>query len=192
MKIFISGGCKNGKSTYAQRIAKLQNKHPAPLYYIATMVASDDEDERRITAHRKERDGWGFVTIEQPRDIKGIISVCDHSGSFLLESLTALLANEMFSQKDAFDGGAYERTAGGLAEIAGKIANIVIVSDFIYSDTGQYGAFTESYRKSLAALDCLAAKKCDVVLEASYACIVFHKGRDLFSGAFGDALGAAF
>lgn len=178
MRIFISGGCKNGKSTYAQRIAKEQNKYGCPLYYVATMTATDDEDLERIVRHQTERDGWGFTTIEQPTGIENILTKCDRNGSFLLDSLTALLANEMFSLSGEFDGNAYERIAAGLHQVLSKIGNIVIVSDYIFSDAMQYDPLTEAYRKSLAALDRLVAKHCDIVLEAAYQQIITHKGGD--------------
>ncbi len=39
MNIFISGGCKNGKSFYTQRAAKeMAEEKDLPLYYIATMI----------------------------------------------------------------------------------------------------------------------------------------------------------
>ena len=174
MRIFISGGCKNGKSTYAQHLAKHQQS--GLLYYIATMNAADDEDAERIARHREERAGMGFITVEQSQYIEAILEKCDNGGSFLLDSLTALLANEMFSARGSFDGNAYERVAAGLAKVLDKIQNIVIVSDYIYSDAMQYDPLTETYRKSLAALDRLAAKHCDVVLESAYTQIITHKG----------------
>ena len=173
MKIFISGGCKNGKSYYAQRLAKKAKK--TNLYYIATMKAVDYEDSERIIRHRQDRKGWGFITIEQPYNIEEILNKTDHDGSFLLDSLTALLANEMFP----FNPNAYERTAAGLIKVLDKLNNLVIVSDYIYSDAIQYDPDTESYRKSLAALDSLVAQHCDVVLEVVYTQIIFHKGKDV-------------
>ena len=71
MRIFISGGCKNGKSYYAQRLAKAQCIGNG-LYYIATMKPVDAEDDERIARHRRERDGFGFTTVEQPFDIENI------------------------------------------------------------------------------------------------------------------------
>lgn len=60
MNIFISGGCKNGKSYYAQRRAKdMAENAGVPLYYIATMIPHDEEDRIRIRRHLSERDGWG-------------------------------------------------------------------------------------------------------------------------------------
>ena len=180
MKIFISGGVKNGKSFYAQRVAKKQQGcHSVPLYYIATMASTDREDDQRITRHRQEREGWGFTTIEQPRSIESILEKCDHNGSFLLDSLTALLANEMFTSDGDVNLGAYEHISKGLAKILSNVSNIVIVSDYIYSDAMLYDPLTEQYRSILAALDSMVAANCDIVLEALYSQIIIHKGKDV-------------
>ena len=181
MKIFISGGCKNGKSYYAQRLAKAQQTDSLYLYYVATMKSIDSEDDERIIKHRKERDGWGFTTIEQSVDIKNILHKCDRDGSFLLDSLTALLANEMFPPPDwTLNEQAAEKIISGLIQVTDNINNIVIVSDYIYSDAFIYDEMTEKYRKSLAEIDYSAAKSCDVVLEAAYTNVIVHKGREVF------------
>ena len=44
MNVFISGGCKNGKSHHAQNIAKtMADEKNLPLYYLATMIPKDEE-----------------------------------------------------------------------------------------------------------------------------------------------------
>ena len=99
MNVFISGGCKNGKSMFAQEIARdMAREQEVPLYYLATMIPGDDEDRARIRRHIGEREGWGFTTIEQGRDILDALSQegVDSGGVFLLDSVTALLSNEMF------------------------------------------------------------------------------------------------
>jgi len=177
MKIFISGGCKNGKSYYAQHLAKIQQNPGSGLYYIATMRPVDGEDSERIERHVKDRDGWGFETVEQPENIKGLLDKCDRNGSFLLDSLTALLANEMFSADGNINRGAADKISVELKELLNMTENIVIVSDYIYSDAELYDGLTEEYRKSLAQIDKTAAKNCDIVLECAYANIIFHKGQ---------------
>ena len=186
MKIFLSGGCKSGKSHYAQRLAQAQKpaRQTDPLYYVATMKPVDVEDTQRIDKHRQERDGWGFATIEQPTDIEKILDKCNHNHSFLLDSLTALLANEMFPSNGLVNERADEKIIGGLRQILDKVNNIVIVSDYIYSDALLYESLTEKYRKSLAEVDRAVALNCDVVLEAAYANIVVHKGKELFGGVY--------
>jgi adenosylcobinamide kinase/adenosylcobinamide-phosphate guanylyltransferase len=180
MKIFISGGCKNGKSYYAQHLAKAQQKANAPLYYVATMRSADGEDDERIIRHRREREGWGFLTIEQPFGIEQILQKCDPGGSFLLDSLTALLANEMFLPDGSVNENAAEKIADGLIELMEAVEHIVVVSDYIYSDAYISDELTEKYRKSLAETDRAAAKACDVVLEAAYANVIVHKGKQIF------------
>ena len=186
MRIFISGGCKSGKSFYAQHLATAQrmtNKRES-LYYIATMKPVDTEDDERILRHRREREGWGFITIEQPFDIERILDKCDHNGSFLLDSLTALLANEMFPPNDIPDGRINGHTADkittALLQITNNIRDIVFISDYIYSDALLYDTMTEQYRKSLTEIDRAATANCDIVLEAVFTNVIVHKGKDLF------------
>lgn len=168
MNIFISGGCKNGKSFFAQRLAKEMAKKERPLYYIATMDPHDEEDEARIARHRDERSGWGFETVEQPRDLCGCLDRAVRSGVFLLDSVTAIMANEMFP----FDGKSADsdgsRTADDLCRFAEKTGNTVFVSDFIYSDAAFYDEATENYRRALAMADRRLASICERVYEVSF------------------------
>lgn len=174
MNIFISGGCKNGKSYYAQTLAKQQAAAGKPLYYIATMQPADEEDQARIKRHRQERDGWGFETIEQSGNIS--MMDADFSGSFLLDSVTALLSNEMFRSDGSIDRIAHLRIAEELEQLVEKSGNIVFVSDYIYSDAERYDELTELYRKGLAWIDRTLAKKCDAVIEVSFGNIQLLKG----------------
>jgi adenosylcobinamide kinase/adenosylcobinamide-phosphate guanylyltransferase len=75
---------------------------------------------------------------------------------------------------------AAEKIIAGLSQVISEMKNIVIVSDYIYSDAAIYDEMTEKYRKSLAEIDCAAAKSCDVVLEAAYTNITIHKGKEIF------------
>ena len=172
MSTFISGGCKNGKSFYAQRIAKASG---TPLYYIATMIPHDSEDDARILRHRDERDGWGFETIECGCDILSCLDHADPNGSFLLDSVTALLSYEMFDA-DGFHPEAAEKIAAELSEFVRRAPNTVLVSDFIYSDAAIYDDWTEAYRRGLAHIDRTLAKMCDCVIEVVNGQIIVYKG----------------
>lgn len=86
MNVFISGGCKNGKSFYAQRLARRQaDEAGSPLYYIATMIPHDEEEHARIRRHLSERDGWGFTTLECGKNLLSLLDdpQVDPSGVFL-------------------------------------------------------------------------------------------------------------
>lgn len=179
MNVFISGGCKNGKSTYAENIAVLLSKNAKPLYYIATMRPVDGEDELCIARHRQSREGLGFHTVECGEDISKITQLCKTSGTYLLDSATALLANEMFLPHAQVNEQAYIKIADELATVFCSVSNMVIVSDYLYSDAELYDEFTESYRKGLSVIDRRCAALCDVVIEVCFGTLIFHKGQAL-------------
>jgi len=172
MSTFISGGCKNGKSYYAQHIAKAGG---SPLYYIATMIPHDHEDDARILRHRKEREGWGFETLECGKDILSCLDHADANGSFLLDSVTALLSNEMFAP-DGIHMDAHIKIADELEAFVRRAPNTVLVSDYIYSDALIYDGLSEAYRAALAYIDKRLAKCCDTVLEVVNSQVICHKG----------------
>lgn len=178
MRIFISGGCKNGKSYYAQYLAKAQLA--GKLIYVATMEPGDHEDQERILRHQKEREGWGFETIECPTHVERLIEQCDPMASILFDSITALLANEMF-KGGTIDMDAPADVCRDLTGFVAKTTNLVIVSDAIYCDDERYDSYTEAYRKGLALLDRSVAAICDVVLEMVYGNLMIHKGKEVFA-----------
>ena len=141
-----------------------------PLYYVATMIPHDEEDRARIKRHLAERDGWGFETLEQGKDLPALLQdeqVCK-DGVFLFDSVTALLSNEMFDENGVMDEGAAERVKGHVLEFAAKTGNTVFVSDYIYGDCNDYSETTKDYMKGLAAIDRALASVCDEVLEVAY------------------------
>ena len=176
MIVFITGGAKNGKSSYAQRLA-VRLAQGGPRYYIATMIPVDEEDRERIRRHIADREGLGFETVEQGRDILRCLSQVDKNASFLLDSVTALLMNELFLPPDyRLNPDAGDKCARELVEFAQSVKNIVLVSDYIYSDALRYDEITETYRKALASIDRQLAAVSDVVLELSAGNIMVHKG----------------
>ena len=180
MNVLISGGAKNGKSFYAQQIAS-ELADCGPLYYIATMIPRDDEDRARIERHIREREGWEFETIEQGRNITDLIDRddVDLKGSFLLDSVTAVLENEMFpvaikdgrAEFSGEDREAPERVKEELVAFAKAVSraggSVVFVSDCIYGDSCGYSESTERYRRALAGADRALADVCDRVTEVT-------------------------
>lgn len=175
MTVLISGGAKNGKSYYAQRIARKLSGE-GPLYYVATMMPHDFEDEQRISRHISDREGWGFETIECPQDITRCLEEIKSDGVFLLDSTTALLSNEMFLKDGIVNLSAAEKIVSELCTIAKTVKGLVVVSDAIYSDAIRYSDLTEEYRKGLAFIDRALAKCFDTVLEICCGTVICHKG----------------
>ena len=184
MKVYISGGCKNGKSSHAQYLSKRIRKPDKPLYYLATMIPTDSEDELRIRVHQQDRQGMGFETIEAPKDILAATNSCDKRGTFLLDSVTTLLANEMFGPDARVEPDAYLKVSGDLTRLLSRVDNAVIVSDFIYSDAFLYDSLTETYRRGLAYIDRQITGICDVVIEACGGIYITHKGEKVLKEFF--------
>lgn len=177
MKIFITGGAKSGKSSLAQDLTLALAKG-GKRYYVATMIPSDQEDRDRIAHHIADRDGMGFETIECGRNILSCLETADADGAFLLDSVTALLLNELFPDPAScqMDAHAPQRCAKELEEFVSRISEGVFVSDYIYSDAQRYDAVTERYREGLALVDRTLARVCDAVVEVSGGNLYLHKG----------------
>lgn len=177
MKAFISGGCKNGKSSWAEDLAR-KTAGNQPLYYIATMIPCDDEDLHRIANHQQSRAGKGFVTLEQPTGVHQVLSYSDYQhGTYLLDSITALMLNEMYPRNSAEpDSCAVDRVCNNLSQLLLHAKNVVLVSDYIYSDTAHYPQYTQDYCRALATVDRFLAQLCDTVVEMSAHQPLFYKG----------------
>ena len=177
MTVFISGGAKNGKSTFAQDLTIALAKGDK-RYYVATMISSGSEDDERIRRHIAQRSGMGFETVECFRNIMDCLNTADKTGVFLMDSVTALIQNTLFPTEKNYemDLSAANRCADELVAFAGAVRHVVFVSDYIYSDAERYSAATEMYRKCLADIDRRLAEICDTVIEVSARQPIIHKG----------------
>ncbi len=184
MKIFITGGCKNGKSTFAEKIISKLNASKKPMYYLATMIPSDEEDRERIIRHRKQREKLNFETIEIPYDIDECLNICKVEGAFLLDSITALYANEMFKPDGVINENAHEKVILNLSDLLKNVNSIVLVSDYIFSDAIIYDDLTKKYIKGLGEIHKHIAKLCNVVIEVPFGSLIIHKGLEEFRGLY--------
>lgn len=177
MNVLISGGSKNGKTGFAQDAA-LRLSGGGRHFYVATMIPYDGEDRARIARHIEERAGLGFETLEIPRDIASCLTAGGADATYLVDSVTALLLNEMYpgSFDAEADPRAAERCRDGLLKLAAGAKNAVFVTDYLYSDAARYDAFTEKYRADLASLDRALAAVCDTVIELCAGNRIFYKG----------------
>ena len=164
MRILLLGGSKSGKSMLAQALSR-NLAQGGPLYYWATMEPVDQEDTQRIARHLKERDGWGFITVEAGWDLLSAADRVRPDGTVLFDSVTACLANGMFS--GGFHPQAHERAARDLLALSGRCRHFVCVCDELWEDCGGYGPETEAYCRSLALICRRLAKEFDAVCQVT-------------------------
>lgn len=198
MITLITGGSGSGKSAYAEKyICHVSNeKGCKEKYYIATMQVFDDEGQRKIDRHRRLRAGKGFITIEQPRDIQNAVSMlqsenCLKTGrSALLECMSNLVANEMFSPVDASGIQAAEAEKEALDDpenmkdyetaqisrvskkvlkevsiLSENVAELVIVTNNVFEDGVCYDESTMNYIKAMGIVNRGLAAMAERVVE---------------------------
>lgn len=178
MTALIVGGSKSGKSSLAQELA-VSLAGADPRYYLATMIPRDGEDRARIRRHIEDRAGMGFVTLEQGRTLPDCLLRAERTGTFLLDSVTALLSNEFFPPERGFapDPSAGQRVGDDILTLAREVKNLVVVADDLFRDAARYDAITESYREALAHVLRRTAERADTVVEMTMGNPVVHKGR---------------
>ena len=175
MTIFLAGGSRSGKSSLGQSLA-VRLAAGGALYYVATMRPCDEEDRARIRRHVADRAGLGFETVECPCGILSCLERGEGRGSFLIDSVTALLTNEMFPPGGEMDLTAPERCAEELCALAERAGNAVFVSDCIFSDAALYDEGTEAFRRGLGLIGRRLAAKCDAAAEVCAGIPIFYKG----------------
>lgn len=174
MLTLVTGGSASGKSEFAEQLlltSKARNR-----VYLATMDPCDGECQARILRHRAVRAGRGFLTIERAIGLSG--TVVPKDCAVLLECLSNLAANELFSEAGAHER-AFEEIMSGLDVICSQAEGIVVVSGEVFSDGEPYDPETLRYLELLGRLNAAIAQRADRVVEVVCSIPVYHKGAKL-------------
>ena len=85
----LLGGARAGKSALALELARDQG---APVVYVATAEAGDEEMAARIAQHRTERpETWR--TVEEPIALRAALSAVEPDACVVVDCLTLWVAN---------------------------------------------------------------------------------------------------
>ena len=165
--ILITGGSGSGKSEYAEKTAlNLKEKLSFNnMIYIATIIPIGCEATEKIERHREMRNGKGFLTKECYKT-EDIIKMSGFDvlkkSVVLLECMSNLLANEIFSSKNE---NAYEDIIKGMKIISEKSGGFIIVTNDVFSDGIEYDNETLRYTRYLAKINCALANLAEEVVE---------------------------
>ncbi len=102
MTILVIGRPDSGKSGKAEELA-MELSEKDNRIYLATMIPYGEEGIDRVRKHRLLREGKGFLTVERPKDITGII---DEEGNMTVESERTFMPEQ---ENGAYPGAAPDR-----------------------------------------------------------------------------------
>ncbi|EGL81498.1 cobalbumin biosynthesis protein [Caldalkalibacillus thermarum TA2.A1] len=97
MIIFISGGARSGKSSYAESLCMQLARPGTPLIYLATARPLDAEMKQRIRRHRQGR-ARCWQTIEDGKDLNRVLKHCARGSIVLVDCLTIWLSFLLFEE----------------------------------------------------------------------------------------------
>lgn len=156
MFAMIIGGSASGKSALAERWAA---SLPLPRIYLAAMQVLDEESRARVLHHRAMRAGKGFETIEAPTALWN--TDLPAGATVLLEDLSNLLANEMFSP----EGGGSEAALHGVQSLLARCDHLIVVTNEVFSGGADHAVGTADWLAELAWLNRTLAAEADTVAE---------------------------
>ncbi len=91
--ILVTGGSRSGKSAFAQQLAE---QGDARRLFIATCPNIDQETDSRIARHRREREGRGWQTMEEPLRLAERLDDIPAGTSVLIDCLTLWVSNLLY------------------------------------------------------------------------------------------------
>lgn len=206
MIALVIGGSGSGKSAYAEQMA-VKAAGNGSLYYVATMQVYDEEGKKKVERHQKMRAGKGFLTIEQPRRLKeaakkvatekvatekvsaGKVAAGKVAAErvpagkiVLLECMSNLVANEMFSEENlsaVMDEAKIKQLSheiiSGVTALQDSCDILIIVTNQIFEDGIRYDASTMDYIRLLGDINRQIAERAEQVVEVVAGIPIFIK-----------------
>ena len=166
MMTLILGGSGSGKSAYAEDYL-LRAAGDKKKYYIATMQVWDEEMQAKVDRHHMLRQGKGFTTIEQPTELEQAAAQMEPAGATLLECMSNLTANEMFSGKPLDRQTVIAKILRGVDALRKQADPLVIVTNNVFEDGIVYDDSTMEYIEALGWINERLAAEADEIMEVT-------------------------
>ena len=169
MMVLVVGGSGSGKSSYAEKTAVSLAQSGMKKYYLATMQVFDDEGRKKVEKHRDLRNGKGFFTIEQPTRISNALEKMeDGDRTVLLECISNLMANQMFSEEKVMtEMQVAENVIRDIKMLKEQTNHFVVVSNNVFEDGITYDETTTKYIQVMGKINQKLAALADRVVEVT-------------------------
>jgi adenosylcobinamide kinase/adenosylcobinamide-phosphate guanylyltransferase len=160
--IYISGGCRSGKSHYAQQLAE---GLPGQRAYIATCPQIDHEMADRIERHQQQRAGRGWHTIEAPVNLGKAIEEAEEFDVLLIDCLTLWINNLLYAAEQCGDSlnehDIQNKCLKLIATCHQQSQTIIFVSNELGMGLVPMDATSRRYRDCLGRCNQTIAQSCD-------------------------------
>jgi adenosylcobinamide kinase/adenosylcobinamide-phosphate guanylyltransferase len=171
--IFITGGCRSGKSRYALHYA---NQYFSKKLYLATCEVLDEEMAQRIENHKKVR-GPEWQTIEEPVEIVNKIrEYGGHGEVILIDCLTLWLYNLLMRWDN--DLRIIDEMENLIDIIKQTPTSIILVSNEVGMGIVPADPLSRRYRDLLGTINQRIAEVLDTVIFMVSGIPIFLKGKE--------------
>jgi adenosylcobinamide kinase / adenosylcobinamide-phosphate guanylyltransferase len=152
----LTGGARSGKSSVAVRRAQ---RSGAPVVFVATGQARDEEMADRIARHRAERPA-GWTTVEAPLDLVTAVAGLPPGRTVVVDCLSLWVSNLMERGDD-------ERSVTDEAEALGRWAaaypgEVIVVTNEVGLGIVPMHPVSRAYRDRLGRVNALVATHADL------------------------------
>ncbi|PNY79371.1 bifunctional adenosylcobinamide kinase/adenosylcobinamide-phosphate guanylyltransferase [Deinococcus koreensis] len=152
--VFVTGGARSGKSSFAERLA---SQAGGPVTYLATAQPFDDEMQGRIDRHAQDRPS-GWVTVEEPLQVSAAVRAAS-TPTVLLDCLSLWVSNAMLTGWT--DHAVLDATTELLSVARARAGLTVLVTNEVGSGIVPVGALARRYRDVLGWVNQRAAAASD-------------------------------
>ncbi|MSQ30891.1 MAG: bifunctional adenosylcobinamide kinase/adenosylcobinamide-phosphate guanylyltransferase [Dehalococcoidia bacterium] len=155
--LFVTGGSRSGKSEFAEALARGQ---AAPVIYVATLEARDEEMLARVDRHATRRpEAWH--TLEAPATLALAVLAAPRGECLLVDSLSGWVANRLLALGEqptaaavaALEAALLAEAGAIVARAAERAAPTIVVSDEVGSGLVPEYALGRTYRDLLGSVN---------------------------------------
>ena len=171
--IFITGGCRSGKSRYALHYA---NQHFSKKLFLATCEVLDEEMAQRIENHKKMR-GPEWQTVEEPIDIIDRIKEDGADSEVILIDCLTLWLYNLLMKWDS-DLRIMEETETLIDTLKKSDASSILVSNEVGMGIVPADPLSRRYRDLLGTMNQRIAEALDTVIFMVSGIPIFLKGKE--------------
>lgn len=171
--IFITGGCRSGKSRYALHYA---DQHFSKKLFLATCEVLDEEMAQRIENHKKMR-GLEWQTVEEPVDIVDKIKKEGADSEVILIDCLTLWLYNLLMKWDS-DLRIMEETETLINTLKKSDASFILVSNEVGMGIVPADPLSRRYRDLLGTMNQRIAEALDTVIFMVSGIPIFLKGKE--------------